>query len=290
MQDAEPVGQDVSIGNPIVLAPELNSFVTPLRINQNFVAYPEIQAPVTPEQLRKIEIIKDTLLQLPLIHHTTHRFSGGDLLPLYELPAGHHNNTLNVDRSLGLDKYVFLNWGLPEKSSALGSQVHLVDPKVLKSPNTIVTPDDLLALGYTKDKTFQELPDDMRKDYEENYFGKMVSGRHWLEIIARRVLVSIEKRHPFFVLKNKSYVNRTALGEIKHFGKVDKNFIQQTISTRNLGSYYKFLYEHGFAVSDLEFERKNFISSGKRSGLSVLPEECGVDYEAASKYWTQVLE
>ena len=284
MYDAESTTQKMPFSKEAILATELTPFVTPNTLHTNFLNYPEIQLHLSGEQLRKVGAIKNTLLQIPLIHSTINDFPENDLLPSNELPPDSHSNTKNIDKSLGLNKYVFFNWALPE-DSGLGNKYLLINPSLLQSPNTIVTPVDLVTIGPTKNMTYQELPDDMKKDFEIEYFKKMVSGRHWLEIIARRILTSIEGGEPFYMLKDRHF-----LGEIKHLGKVDKNFIEQIITVNHFPNHYKFLYDHGFSIDDLEYEKDIAERTGKRPGAYLLPEECGIDYDLAKRYWSELLK
>lgn len=285
MDIIENVDSNFSIEpRPPQLAPELGRYVSAINLKQNAERYPELQRELTPDQVRKVGQIKGQLLQLPLIHGTREPFAPQtDILPTSELPAEHRGHTYGLDKSLGLDKYTFFHWGLPEKST-YGRNFLVVSPSILTSPNTVVTPRDIGTIAYVDDTPFEQLPDEKKKRYQEGYLDKMVTGQQWLEIISRRVLASYESGNPFYNLHSTS-----SLGEIKHLGSVGHQFIDRQLSDKQFSEYYKFLYEHGFSFDNMERARELYQRTGKKYGVDPLPEECGVDYDQASKYWEQLL-
>ncbi len=277
---------EVSIGMPNVdsgmqIPLELAAHVTPTKIAENFSNYPEMQQILSPEQQRRVGLIKGTLSQIPLIHGTGHDLDGLDILPIGDLPEGHRGRTHGLDRSLGLHKYTFFNWGLPEKTS--GSTIMLVNPEILNSPNTLVTGFDIGEIRMVDDTPYDDVKDDVKESYQREYFDKVVTGTQWVEIVARRVLADVEAGKPFYSLWSKG-----ALGEIKHLGKVDKGAILGKITADDFKSYYKFLYEHGFSFSNIEHYRELEKRTGVWQGVDPTPEECGIDYDDAAKYWQRL--
>ena len=277
---------EVSIGFPAVdlgiqIPPELSTHVSPARIAENFSKYPEMQQPLSPEQQRRVDLIKGTLFQIPLIHGTPHDLDGVDLLPISELPDGHRGHTHGLDRSLGLHKYTFFNWGLPEKTS--GRNIMLVNPAILNNPNTLVTGFDIGEIRMVNDTPYDEVDDEVKEAYQTRYFDKMVTGTQWVEIVARRVLADVEEGKPFYSLWSKG-----ALGEIKHLGKVDKSAVMGKITYDDFKSYYKFLYEHGFSFSNIEHDREWTKKLGYKTSVDPTAEECGIDYDEAAKYWERL--
>lgn len=285
MDTVENVGGNFSAeSRSTLLAPELGRYVSAVDLKQNAKRYPELQRELTPDQERKVGQIKKQLLQLPLIHGTREPFAPQtDILPISELPSEHRGHTYGLDKSLGLDKYTFFHWGLPEKS-IYGANFLLVSPSLLTRPNTVVTPRDIGTIAYVDDTSFEQLPDEKKKQYQKGYLDQMVTGQQWLEIIARRVLESYELGNSFYNLYSTSF-----LGEIKHLGKVEHQLIERQISYKQFNEYYKYLYEHGFSFENMEQARKLYQRTGKKYGIDSLPEECGVDYDKASKYWEQLL-
>lgn len=77
----------------------------------------------------------------------------------------------------------------------------------------------------------------------------MVTGKARKEIIARRILMTIESGNSLFRL------NSDSLGEIKHYGKVSTKDYLGSFSTRNasdMNNHYRYIYEHGFAFFNME--------------------------------------
>lgn len=268
----------------INLPPELQKYVSVKKLEQNFSLYPEMQLELSGEQKRKVKIIKNTLLQLPLVHATKKPFEKGvPIVPTIDLPEGARSHTFGLDKSLGLDKYTFFHWGVPARSDH-GTHFLLVNPSLLQSPNTIVTPCDIGDIALVGNDPFDKVEKDKKERYQKEYLDKMVSGENWVEINARKVLKSIEGGNPFYGL------NRNTLGEVKHLGPVSADLITTQISFEDLQYHYKFLYEHGFSIPNIEQERRLYLRLGIRNGADPLPEECGIDYEEAAEFWDKSLK
>ncbi len=273
-----------NVGEAPLLPDELLRHVSPEKLEENAAQYPELQRGLSEKQQKQVEVIKGVLLKLPLIHATREPFDvENNILPNSDLPDQSAGNTYGLDRSLGLDKYTFFHWGLPEKSR-YGKNFLLLSSELLFSPNTIVTPRDIGTIAYVDNTPFDELETDTQKAYQEGFFDQMVTGRKWFEIIARRVLASYEAGNKLFALTHSA-----ALGEIKHLGQVDHSLIERQITSGDFNEYYKFMYETGFAFTNMEDKRGIFLRTGKNMGVDPLPEECGIDYEQAAKHWETIL-
>lgn len=222
----------LSSENSVILASELERFVSADKLAANAANYPEMQSELSPDDFRKVELIKLRLLKLPLIHATKAPIpDDADLLPSALLPQNHPKTTFGTDKSLGLDNYAFFNWGLPEKSE-YGKHFLLVDPKILFASHTIVTPEDLGSIYFVDSTRFDDLPNDRKQTIQKRYFDKVVSGKAWLEIIARRFLNDYKQGSQLSSLSS-----RHALGEIKHLGPVSATSIQRKISADDLSNY-----------------------------------------------------
>lgn len=269
----------------INLPPELSKYINAEKLYQNSDNYPEMQRNLSPEQQRKIGLIKNTLLTLPLIHVTRESLpAGANIKPSNELQQDGKTNTYGLDRSLDLDKYTFFNWGLPQRSG-YGTNIVLLSASILNDSDTIATPWDIGEIAYVDETPYEDLPQEKKDRYQKGYFDKMVTGKKWLEIIARRVLQSYEDGKPFYRLGG-----RGTLGEIKHLGQVHSDNITSQITKPDFPAYYKFLYEHGFAYGPMEDNRELFLRLGKRMGVDSSHEDCGIDYDEAALYWKNLLE
>lgn len=263
-----------------ILPTELLAHVTPAKLIENAHRYPEMRWEPTERQQERLRMIHEVLKQIPLIHGTRYgslASESSDLLPTDELPPEHRGNSLESDRSLGLTKCVFFGWGLAEKK--YGKHVLCFSPDILDLNTTFVTPSDIGHIVLADEKPFLDFRPDERARVQTEYFDLMVRGRDWLEIIARRVLKMVENGERFVHL-----YTTYSLGEVKHTGIVPNRYILGSFSSQDLRPHYRFLYEHGFAFNNIEFNRRT-----NQQGVDPTPEECGVDYEHASQFWKRKL-
>jgi hypothetical protein len=269
----------------IVLPIELSRYISAEQIGNNVKNYPEMTMKLTKIQRERINCIKDVLIQIPLIHATPNdeiAMGSSGLSPMDDLPVGHRGHSLKSDRSLGLTKYVFFNWGMAQKG--YGRFIAQYSPELLEGDNVIVTPMDFGHIELADERLFDDYEPERKKRMEDNYLKYMVTGRTWKEIVARRILKSIESGHPFFPLST-SY----SLGEIKHLGGVPKEHFIGSFPVSDMRAHYRFLYEHGFSFTNMEQKRMLYQRTGKKYGVDPSHEECGIDYEEAGNFWKRIL-
>lgn len=282
MNSREAENHSVSYHNLFELPKKLSDYINQESLKENAASYEEMQLRLDPEQERRVGIIRENLMQLPLIHATKEPLSlGQDVLPYKDRPLKTRGNTYKFDASLGLDQYVFLTWGLPIEYR-YGNNYIGVSPEILTNPNTIVTPTDVGSIRMVDNTIFEDLSEEIQKKYHDNYFKKMVRGTDWIEIIARRALLELESGKRFFTLYEGS------LGEIKHFGKIDSRFITRQFNHEELTEYYRALYANGYSIGGMEWAREIHKREGIRVSEQPFPEELGVDYEQDSKYWEEL--
>ncbi len=266
--------------NEVYLPSELSRLVSADSIQKNVKNYPEMIRDLTEIQKERVDKIKNILTKIPLIHTSSNeQIAKGvsDIIPLDELPNDHRGHSYKSDRSLGLTKYVFLNWGMSDRGHCYGKFVSKFSTNLLDDERTIVTPMDIGQIVLADEYSFDELELEKKQRIEDYYFKYIVSGKAWKEIIARRVLKELEAGKHFFLL-NSSY----SLGEIKHYGSVDaKNFIG-SFPVSDLRENFRFLYEHGFAFDNVETEG---VENRKR-----IYEQCKIDYKKASGFWKNKLK
>jgi hypothetical protein len=229
------------------LPPKLAKLLTTEDIRRNANNYPEMKYDL-PEAL--VDSIRERLLQLPLVHRTdAARFSEnpGAVTSLYGEPVPHsylvsekenverHGNTFQLDRDLDLDEFVFLSWGEVFSGYVGGSYALLVSPELLFSPDCLVTPDDISGAVSSKElrKGVGKLDDKSRAEIEKEYLGKIVSGRDWLEIVARRIAQMIVDGVP----EEEAYSARSGLGEIKYRGRIPRSMILAHLDLEDNAQY-----------------------------------------------------
>jgi len=270
-----------------ILPAELLRYVSIDRLHENAQNYPEMTMELTEIQKERLQKINKVLMQIPLIHATSdEQIANGlsDISPSDDLPFDHYGHSLESDKSLGLTKYVFLNWGMAQKG--YGRFIAQFSPELLDRDNVIATPMDIGHVEFADDQPFEEFDPKRKRRVDDNYFKYMVTGKIWKEIIARRILKTVESGQPFFPL-NTSY----SLGEIKHYGSISSKDFIGSFPITDMRTHYRFLYEHGFSFTNMEENRMLYKATGKDYGAGVNPshEECGINYEEASTFWKKTL-
>lgn len=241
-------------------------------ISRNANNYPEMKYDLP---VALVDSVRERLLQLPLVHRTDDaRFS--------EKPAARHSlydelvphsylvpeegsverlgNTFQLDRDLGLDEFVFLSWGEVFSGYVDGRYALLLSPELLFSPDCLVTPDDIVEAVSSKElrKGVGKLDDKSRAEIEKKYLGKIVSGRDWLEIVARRIAKMIVDGVP----EEEAYSASSGLGEIKYRGRIPRSMILAHLDLEDNAQYPQY-HEH-------IKERTHFILEKPRGWLAKL--------------------
>jgi hypothetical protein len=250
-------------------------------LSENATRYPELMKPLTSRENEQIQLIKERLIQLPLVFCSHEPVMKIDPHNIHQ--EDRTSNTYTLDRSLGLDTCVFLHWGIPDLY--YGQYMHLVDPNLLFHPYTVVTPDDIVTIAdrrYSVPVT--KLSQRIRTNIQRKYFDKMISGTQWFELISRKILRKIRKE-TFISLRYHDF------GEIKFFGSIDSHQILGNINGRNNieKKYYPLLYNLGFGVDAVELARREQLLHDRRI-TDPTPEEIGINYEAFLHSWDTVLD
>lgn len=284
-----PDSSDYSLDdeNALAVLPfELERYVSVERLVENAQNYPEMQRELSEIQKERITRIKDVLNQIPLIHATSNQsVTAGtvNLLPTDDLPANHRGHSLESDRSIGLTQCVFFNWGLAQKG--YGRTILEISSELLDSNRTFVTPTDFGHIEFADEFPFDDFEEDRKERIEKYYFSKMVTGKAWKEIIARRILFELESGGSLY-----SLLSSDSLGEVKHFGPVDARYIIGKFQIADPRAHYKYLYEHGFAFESMEQDRMLEARTGRKAGaIDPTHEQCGIDYEKACAFWRDKL-
>ena len=128
------------------------------------------------------------------------------------------HNSFRLDKHLGLTEYVFMSYGAPD--TAYGSRGIQISADMLEDERCIASPSDIRRSvdAYTFHRGI-EIPEDM--ETVAKYRASLVTGRDWLEILARRIA-----RHPGDMTESISMsVSEGALGEIKYRGTIPPKYI-----------------------------------------------------------------
>jgi hypothetical protein len=265
-----------------VLPSSLEKVIATDRVKNNVANYPELQMPISELQKKRLAEIRKTLLEIPLIYTSGQQLPEGvDIQPKSRFEE---NSSHGLEKDMGLDSCVFLSWGLPEQT-VFGNNFLLLSPKLLFEPQTLVTPTAMRAKVQNEDLSYTALAPDVRKRFDIEYLNMMVRGSDWFEIVARRVLLSFERKNNLFPL-----FSFETLGEIKYFSVIDHKYIQKQITEHEIKSLYKFLYEHGFCFYNMEQTRRMFYATGMILGVDPLPEDCDINYNDVSDYWRRKLD
>ncbi|OGJ22481.1 MAG: hypothetical protein A2804_03415 [Candidatus Pacebacteria bacterium RIFCSPHIGHO2_01_FULL_46_10] len=240
----------------------------PSLLARNRANYNELRKKLNEKECEAIERIKFALLELPMIHKSRHRFKKKErILPASQLRQDQLSMIDDFDRKLGLDQFVYFYWGIPERSVGGGTYV-LIDPHILLNENCVITPADI------NDYRYQE---STQKMAIERYFRKMITGKDWLEIIARRILKAVQKGQLTYQLWDFQ-----SLGEIKFFGVVEPRWILgQPYTIKDLSALEVSWYEHGFSC--------NRHGYGVEEEIPNRVEKIPVNIEKAKAFWQNVV-
>lgn len=248
----------------------------------NRLHYPEFRRVYHPKEL---DYAKRQLLNLPLFHSNT--TDNPHISPSVHLPPEHrHKNTEPLDISLGLDRFVFLTWGIPNWSK-YGSYMHAINPEILLSRSTVITPSDILPIAeYDLEFPYEKLSKRIQKRINTEYFGKMLSGADWLELMSRKVVDKIRSGAPLFVISDSG----VGMGEIKHEGQLGPSHHNTIYCGRqNLEeNYYPQMYRLGFGHEGVETVRQDMVLRRRRTLTDPLPEELGIDYNSCIRVWDPI--
>jgi hypothetical protein len=250
--------------SPPVIADQLQPFVDEATLCDNYVdALCEHQ--LGDGDAERVERIREGLLRIPLIcavesPEIAETICAEGLKP-QAIINSRDSYTTPLDESLGLDQYVFTQWGELEDNGY--GPVHIAVDPGLVLPGSIVTANDLLDIAHAPgidciNKDFDLLPLPVQQRVRKEYFGTMLRGNDWLEIKARQIL-----QHAKGPRGDSPYPLFHGLGEVKHLGPVPSSAILEVadatdpqdlerIKTNFTGSLLKL----GLAPSSMTFEEK----------------------------------
>lgn len=227
------------------ISPGLARFITPAILQQNAQRYEGMGADLTEAEMIKVDRVRKILLSLPLVHTTKSSFAQlkrSGLRPYDNRPRLTVGRSTALDRSLGMTSYSFMHWGAAEKS-VYGRNHLLINPQVILSANTIVTPGDVgQCVNDWCSTKWEALGTESKSRITAEYFGKVVSGSDWLEITARRLARTV----PVMRYGMPTFRSLAEFGEIKHLGTIDGSHFTGYVSAGSEHEYWTKQLESGF--------------------------------------------
>ena len=282
------------------LPPEMEQFIDPDKIASNVDNYAEFGWTPDAHEQKALELVRDSFLDIDLTHATAsepERLQRGGIQPFADLAdAGRYDwrsQTHTLDASLGLHRYTFMHWGAFHPTQNGRYVIPIDTRKVLLSPNTIVTPNDINNGMFSfMDTAAQDLSEEGQKRLN-NYLDKIVSGNDWVDIVARRALRYMQRTHDQSLYRIKNHAN---MGEIKHYGVIPPSSTSGEVidihDPESLHPIWRSMIENnGVAVSyvtnGLEaHEQYGYVGNDKDK----LPHEIGADIEKSRKLWRNILD
>lgn len=238
-------------------------------LSENRHNHPEFGIRLSEQEVAALPKIQNALLELPLLHRTSANIPDNSSLKSSR-GIGRVSGIGKLDKSLGLDQLVYFSWG-PTTHISSGQPHYLIDSNILLSDQVVVTEHDITASTFGGTGTiYDELTTDKKKSIKRIYFGKMLTGKDWLDLISRRVLLNLKNGDSLFDVKE-----NLALGEVKVLHKVlPKYIVGKPKGEMALSRALKNWYEHGISID------------GK------IPKHVGkldINLREASRYWRNLV-
>lgn len=264
------------------LPTKLSIICSDLGVNlaDNTQNFPILNVELSNGEQRRILVIKDTLMQLPLVHSTNasslELILGNDMsiMPHSQLTSESvRHNTGDLDVSLGLNECTFMNWGAIEKKG-YGRFHVLIDPAVVfTDTRCYVTPTDINHSVMVHKGQFKQLSEEDQLNIKTNYLGKIVSGPIWHEIVARQILYDLMGGISPAI---NSY---NQLGEIKFTGTLPPEAVIEVAGPDDEHRWWRKMLDIGFIPGPVS--RSRFGSSS----YDVTADQLGRSETTASNYW-----
>lgn len=279
-----------------VLSPELEQFTDSDKIAANKANYHEFDWTPNRHEQEALERVRNMFLDINLSHATAsnpERLQRDGILPFDQMVDTGRNDwksqTFPLDQSLGLHRYVFFHWGA-FYPTWYGHHVFPIDSrKVLLSPNTIVTPDDLSAQMLPMNSEASAL-DEHEQERLNRYLDTILSGSDWVEVIARRSLQYMQRSCGYDSYPVK---HRTDMGEIKHLGTISPQLLGDWVDINNEDAKHSIgrimIEENGVTVPYVTNALDTEEQDPSKSNNNKLPHEIGADSEKSRRLWQEIL-
>ena len=200
-------------GHPFSPVESFNiSKLTGKDLEENLHLYPEMAWNLTDDEINSA---KETFLSLPLLHTTSSeplisalkddtsqesilshkKLSEAGIITGSYYDGSVTGHSFDVDQTLGLDEYIFICGAKPYAPDMHGKKaaVAVIDSSILLDDACIVTPNDVVNHSLTGFNGGIESDNDIAAVHA--YRDSAVSGRGWVEIMARRIAMH-GREHP----------------------------------------------------------------------------------------------
>lgn len=246
-------------------------------ITKNYENYPLLSREFSEFELDGIAATREAMLSLPLTHSSGSPIMG-DIRPFADKPAHKYGNTGQLDIDLGLSQCTFMRWGAVEKSGGSGRYHALIDTKkILNDPRCFVTPNDVTSATFTADVAYADITEKQRADIVKGYFAKILSGKDWLELIARKTY--LQTRFGGAV----ELSSLADFGEIKFFGPIKQEHIIENVGPEEEHAVWADLYRKGFVVGPVVRSQPRRVSF-----YDTTPQELGLQGTEARDFWANL--
>lgn len=225
---------------------ELSKHVSVQKLQENRRNFPELGQVISREDEKRLELIQRRLRALPLVH-CSRNAKLGELESTSQQPDIKTGNTHQFDKSLGLDEYVFLHWGLGDWSQ-YGQHLYCYSSELLFQPTTIVSPFDVLNIAIGEDSlSYEEISTETKARVEREYFDQVLSGSDWFHLVTLRVLNQLKKGYKMIPISSKTF------GEIKILQRVTSPVLAEYHGRHDIESrfYGEQMYPNGFIFKNI---------------------------------------
>ncbi len=239
------------------LPPELRQHISVKKLKDNRNNYDEFDRKLSPEDKNRLVIIQQRLRALPLVHCSRNP-ELQELTATKQLAAESGGNTYSFDKSLGLDKYVFLHWGLGDWAQ-YGQHLYCYPTALLFRPTTLASPYDVLNIAIGKeDMPYDQVSEETKLKVQKYYFDLMLSGRDWFHLMSLRILEQLRQGSAMIPITYQT------LGEIKVLNSVGSPSIAEYHGRSDIEQnfYGKQMYPNGFIFENIHHRLKRGLSPG----------------------------
>lgn len=282
MNNARAIERGESLSDLPVISDKLAQYITPQQILANVANFPEMQRELDGRDALIVERVKAAMMRLPLVY-STHRdkdqIMSRGILPFSRKPSAFYGNSMPLDESLGLTDYTFYNWGIVEKSIGHGPNHALLSAELLFDPRTIVTPNDISRYVYSQDP-YNELDESKKGVIQEQYLGRVLAGRDWVEVMSRKVYFALKGGNTRVLFMGSD----CTLGEVKILGIVPSSEVWSFLLPINERDYWAWQIKNGFLPGPVGRAMEPYSSSS----YDPKPEELGVTLDEMMGYWDNI--
>lgn len=221
-------------------------------LEANLHSYPEMSWDIPEEEILRA---KELYLSIPLTHATESRplieaicdkridtgilchkqLDDANVLSTSYSDDGIKGFSFDTDKAMGLDNYVFMCSGpaYTRKVHDELASVIMINPAIQLDDACIVTPNDLLR--QTSVNSSSGIESDTHVKEFQDYRASMVSGRGWVELMARRIAKFSENNPGMQYPVDSAFT----FGEIKYRGEVPVSAILKVLkSDEAIDTYY----------------------------------------------------